>query len=206
MSSYNKNFIRIQPPLPPAKLPKKMPINTKVLVNDPFNQTSTWQRDRNKKTETRSRRRSRSVSRERHRHRSRSRSRSRRRSRTRSPHRPKPDARSTIRARHDEDRARGERRISNLNRIKGLQKKLDNKECENEDLRRQLRQRDYQYMEMKKRAMNFKQRLAMSSAGSAMNMPFFQPNMAQYMPFQAAPFPRSVSNETILCSSLSMAS
>ena len=124
--------------------------------------------------------------------------------RSRSPSRPKADARATIRARHDEDRERGERRISNMNKIKGLQRKLDIKESENEDLRRQLKQRDYQYTEMKKRAMTFKQRLAMSG-GNAMNMPFFQPNMAQFMPFQAASFPRSVSNETVFCS-MSMAS
>ena len=207
MSTFNKNFIRIQPPLPPTEKRKSMPVNTKIMVNNPFEQSIKWskkEQNTNKKPDNRSRRRTRSPSYERKRRRTRSRSRNRRRSRSRSPSRSKPDARAVIRARHDDDRARGERRISNMNRIKGLERKLAHRDSENEDLRRQIKERDYKYAEMKKRAMCYKQRLMCSNNGP-MNMPFFQPNMAQFMPMpMQTSFPRSVSNETIICASMSM--
>ena len=82
-----------------------------------------------------------------------------------------------------------------MNKIKGLERKLVNKDAENDDLRKQVRDTEFKYNEMKKRAMVYKQRLAM---GSGMQMPYMQPNLGQFMPFQQV-MPRSVSNETVIC-------
>ena len=88
-----------------------------------------------------------------------------------------------------------------MNKIKGLERKLEFKEQENTDLKRKLAERDFQYAEMKKRATGYKQRLAMAATGT--NMPMFQPNMGQFFGFQPqyqqAMLPKSVSNETIVC-------
>ena len=208
MSTYHsiKNYVRIAPPLPPKHKPfPDMKVNSSVIVNDPFKASIKWAR-RNE-PEDKSRRRSRSRSRETRRKRSRSRSRNRSR-RSRSKSRSRTDARHTIRERHCEDRARGERRISNMNRIKGLEKKLTHRDEENKDLKRKLAERDFQYAEMKKHAMHYKQRAASTSSVA---MPYFQSNMAPFMgmqpQFHHAGIPRSVSNETIICpSSLSLAS
>ena len=204
-----RNFIRIQPPLPVQKskpLPD-MPVNSSIIVNDPFKTRSTkkdHKNNRSKRSRSRSRdahrrRRTRSRSRERRRSPPRNRDYGRRRSRSRTP----VDARAKIRSRHDEDKARGERRISNLNKMKGLQRKLEHTEAENVDLKRRLKERDFQYSEMKKRAMSYKQRL---STSSGMGMQYFQPNFMAYPNFQPQTMPRSISNETIICPTYSMAS
>merc|ERR1712071_159386 len=115
-------------------------------------------------------------------------------------YRRSPTIRATIRDRHCEDKALGERRISNINRIKGLERKLGLKDQENEQLKHRLAERDFQYTEMKKRAMGYKQRLAMNVG---MGMPMYQPNMGQFLGFppqyQQTSLPRSISNETIIC-------
>ena len=184
-----------------------MPINKAVIVNDPFREDIKWKKNKNSpsrdhQSRTR-RRRTRSRSRSCKRRRSRSRSRSKPRHRHRSRSRSRPDARTVIRSRYDDDKARGEKRISNMNKIKGLERKLQHTEQENTDLKRRLKERDFQYGEMKKRAMTYKQRLAM---GSNMNVPFFQPNFMPYSNFQQPSMPRSVSNETIICPTFSSAS
>ena len=87
-----------------------------------------------------------------------------------------------------------------MNKIKGLERKLEFKDKENDELKRKLVERDFQYAEMKKRALSYKQRLAMTQSA---NLPMMQPNMGQFFgfqpPYQQALMPRSVSNETVVC-------
>ena len=89
--------------------------------------------------------------------------------------------------------------VSNINRIKGLERVIEHRDAEICELKIALRKREYQYSETKRRAMAYKQQ-----AKSTQMMPQFQPfgmpymNQSPYMaPIARTVFPTSISNESI---------
>ena len=88
--------------------------------------------------------------------------------------------------------------MSNMNRIKGLERIVEHRDTEIAELKTALKKRNYQYSEMKRRAMHYKQQ--MKSAPVMPPMQFGMPYMNQnpYMqPVPRAIFPASISNESI---------
>ena len=185
-----------------------MAVNKHGLINDPFKTSIKWDKS-NKKPETnvksdhrkpKSRSRSRSRSPRRRRSRSISRTRSpRRNNRHESPRRNKSpkkyDARQRISENFREDRHRAQRTISNVNRIKGLEKILSHRDEEILELKRTVERKEKKYQEMKIRANSCKRQMV-CGAMPCYGQPFAQPQMAA-LAFSNFSMPRSISNETV---------
>ena len=194
-------FARIRPPLPTTPTNAKiMPKNKFGLVNDPFNENIKWG-SKEKSSSSKQSRRSRSPKRRSRspRRRSRSHSRDRQRYRHRTPEkRDKRDARATITERHCEPRQRAQRTVSNINRIKGLERVIEHRDAEILQLKTALKKREYQYEEMKRRAMSYKQQAKSTPIMPQVQygMPYM--NQPQFLPpMPRSIFPASISNESI---------
>ena len=95
--------------------------------------------------------------------------------------------------------------ISNVSKIKALERIVKYRDEEILSLKVALRKKEFQYTEMKKRATVFKQQAVnnrsthmMSTMPMGMGMPWF--NQAPFMQSSAMPrLPQSVSNESIVC-------
>ena len=193
-------FARIRPPLPTTPTTAKMPKNKCGLVNDPFKQTIKWG-GKDERNSSKKPRRSRSPKRRSRspRRRSRSHSRDRQRYRHRTPEkREKRDARDTITERHCEPRQRAQRTVSNINRIKGLERIIEHRDAQILELKTSLKKREYQYEEMKRRAMSYKHQAKATPMMPQVQygMPYM--NQAQFLPpMPRTIFPASISNESI---------
>ena len=121
---------------------------------------------------------------------------SRRRSGSVDRHR-KADARDKIESRRDFAKETGAKRISNLNKIRGLERKLSKRDEELKEARQSNRIKDYKYTEMKKRA-NFLQNQLQQVQFNSMHGSMYQtfPRTAPGM-FNQMIMPKSVSLESI---------
>ena len=90
-----------------------------------------------------------------------------------------------------------------MNKIKGLERIVQHRDEEILRLKSELRKKEFQYEEMKKRAMLFKQRAVANQTTQMMpTMPFGNMGMQfynpqSYIPQQLPIIPKSVSNESI---------
>ena len=102
-----------------------------------------------------------------------------------------------INSRRDFDKEAGARRISNLNRIRALERKLGHKENEITELRQSNRVKDYKYEEMKKKAKSLQSQLRHVQFAQMYQQPFQRPP-TMFNPM-AGPMimPNSVSLESI---------
>ena len=105
------------------------------------------------------------------------------------------DARFRINEKFREDRHRAERTISNINKIKGLEKVLGHRDAEIKTLKATIESKDRKYQAMKSRANAFKRQL-FSGQGQFFGQNPFIPQMMSFPSFGSS-LPRSISDETI---------